>query len=81
MASILRIPLEVADMGYFSKVQVIERAKGQRQFYLICPAALAQALEIEKGETIEWVVEDKWTLRVRRGEAKAAHARRGRHER
>jgi hypothetical protein len=79
MASILKTSREEADMGYFSKVQVIERAKGQRQFYLICPAALAQALEIEKGETIEWVVEDKWTLRVRRGEAKAAQAHRGNH--
>jgi hypothetical protein len=79
MASMLRTSLEEADMGYFSKVQVIERAKGQRQFYLICPAPLAQALEIEKGETIEWVVEDKWTLRVRRGEAKAAQAHRGTH--
>jgi hypothetical protein len=59
-------------MGYLTKVQVIERAKGQRQFYLICPAPLAQALEMEKGETIEWVVEDKWTLRVRRVEARAA---------
>lgn len=53
-------------MGYQSKVPVIERGGMQRQFYLICPAPLAQALEIEKGETIEWVVEDKWTLRVRR---------------
>ena len=53
-------------MGYQSKVQVIERAKGQRQFYLICPAPLAQALEIEKGETIEWIVEDKSTLLVKR---------------
>ena len=53
-------------MGYQSKVQVIERAKGQRQFYLICPAPLAQALEIEKGEAIEWIVEDKWTLTVKR---------------
>jgi hypothetical protein len=59
-------------MGYVTKVQVIERAKGQRQFYLICPAPLAQALEMGKGETIEWVVEDKWTLRVRRVEARAA---------
>jgi hypothetical protein len=73
--------LEEAVMGYFSKVQVIERAKGQRQFYLICPAPLAQALEMEKGETIEWVVEDKWTLKVRRGEAQAARARRKSHER
>ena len=68
-------------MGYLSKVQVIERAKGQRQFYMICPAPLAQALEIEKGETIDWVVEDKWTLKIRRGEAKGAQARRRRHER
>lgn len=61
-------------MGYLTKIQVIERAKGQRQFYLICPAPLAQALEMEKGETIEWVVEDKWTLRIRRGEAQSAQA-------
>jgi len=66
-------------MGYLSKVQVIERAKGQRQFYLICPAALAQALEIEKGETIEWVVEDKWTLRVSRVEARQTQTPRRSH--
>jgi len=66
-------------MGYLTKIQVIERAKGQRQFYLICPASLAQALELEKGETIEWVVEDKWTLRIRRGEAQSAQAPRRSH--
>ena len=66
-------------MGYLSKVQVIERAKGQRQFYLICPASLAQALEMGKGETIEWVVEDKWTLRVRRIEAEEGRAQRRSH--
>ena len=66
-------------MGYLTKVQVIERAKGQRQFYLICPAPLAQALEMGKGETIEWVVEDKWTLRIRRGEAQAVEASRRSH--
>lgn len=58
-------------MGYRSKVQVILRGSNQqRQFYFICPAPLAEALEIEKGETIEWVVEDKRTLIIRRpGEA------------
>jgi hypothetical protein len=66
-------------MGYLTKVQVIQRAKGQQQFYLICPAALAQALEIEKGETIEWVVQDKWTLSVRRVEARQTQAQRGSH--
>jgi len=53
-------------MGYLSKVQVIERARGTRQFYLICPAPLAEALELAKGEEVEWVVEDKRTLTIRR---------------
>jgi antitoxin component of MazEF toxin-antitoxin module len=53
-------------MGYLSKIQVIERANRTRQFYLICPAPLAEALELEKGEEIEWVVEDKATLRIQR---------------
>jgi hypothetical protein len=70
---------EAVSMGYLTKVQVIERAKGQRQFYLICPAPLAQALEMEKGETIEWVVQDKWTLSVRRVEAREAQAQRRSH--
>ncbi len=66
-------------MGYLTKVQVIERAKGQRQFYLICPAPLAQALEIEKGETIEWVVQDKWTLSITRIEARQTESQRRSH--
>ncbi|HTX77990.1 MAG TPA: hypothetical protein VMD29_17400 [Terracidiphilus sp.] len=66
-------------MGYLSKVQGIERAGGSRQFYLMCPAQLAEALEIEKGEEIEWVVEDKHTLTIRRQSAPRREARR--HER
>ena len=66
-------------MGYLTKVQVIERAKGQRQFYLICPAPLAQALEMEKGETIEWVVQDKWTLSVRRVDPRQTQPQRRSH--
>lgn len=53
-------------MGYLSKIQVIERANQTRQFYLICPAPLAEALELEKGEEIEWIVEDKANLRIQR---------------
>jgi bifunctional DNA-binding transcriptional regulator/antitoxin component of YhaV-PrlF toxin-antitoxin module len=53
-------------MGYPSKVQLIERTNQTRQFYLICPAPLAEALELEKGEPIEWVVQDRNTLIVRR---------------
>ena len=66
-------------MGYLSKVQVIERAGGTRQFYLMCPAQLAEALEMEKGEEIEWVVEDKRTLVIRRRPPSRREARR--HER
>lgn len=56
-------------MGYFSKVQVIQRGEKNRQYYLICPSPLAQALEMEKGEIIEWVVQDKKSLILRRGMA------------
>jgi antitoxin component of MazEF toxin-antitoxin module len=55
-----------ASMGYQSTVQVIRRGGKNRQYYLICPAPLAQALEIEKGEVVEWVVEDKHTLTLKR---------------
>jgi bifunctional DNA-binding transcriptional regulator/antitoxin component of YhaV-PrlF toxin-antitoxin module len=58
-------------MGYESSVQVIERANHTRQYYLICPAPLAQALEMEKGEIIEWVVEDKHTLIIKRVQRRA----------
>ena len=57
---------EERSMGFISKVQVIQRGETNRQFYFICPAPLAQALEIEKGESIEWVVVDKQTLMIRR---------------
>ena len=66
-------------MGYLSKLQVIQRSKGQKQFYMICPAPLAQALEMEKGETLEWIVEDKQTLTVRRIDPKEAIRRKGAH--
>jgi len=58
---------------------VIERAGGSRQFYLICPAPLAEALELEKSEEIEWVVEDKHTLTIRRRPSRRGEVRR--HER
>jgi bifunctional DNA-binding transcriptional regulator/antitoxin component of YhaV-PrlF toxin-antitoxin module len=51
---------------------VIQRGGKNRQYYLICPAPLAQALEIEKGEVVEWVVEDKHTLLLKRTAARRA---------
>ena len=67
-------------MGYRSRVQLIQRAGGTRQFYLICPAQLAAALELEKGEEIAWVVEDKRTLTIRR-RPPVPHRKAGSHER
>jgi bifunctional DNA-binding transcriptional regulator/antitoxin component of YhaV-PrlF toxin-antitoxin module len=59
-------------MGYRSTVQVIQRGGKNRQYYLICPSPWAQALEIEKGEVVEWVVEDKHTLILKRTSSRPA---------
>jgi len=67
-------------MGYESKVQVIRRGGKNRQYYLICPAPLAGAMELGKGERIEWVVIDRQTLEIRRMEAKGATRGKARHE-
>jgi hypothetical protein len=53
-------------MGYRSKVQVIQRANQNKQYYFICPSPLAQAMEVQKGEEIEWVIEDKNTIIIKR---------------
>jgi len=66
-------------MGYLTKVQVIERANQTRQYYVICPAPLAQALELEKGEQIDWVVEDRNNLVLRRVHKTASKLGRGKH--
>jgi hypothetical protein len=58
-------------MAYVSKLQVIQRGDHNRQFYLICPAPLAAALEMQKGEQIEWVIKDRHTLEIRRVPAQA----------
>jgi len=65
-------------MGYLSKVQLIERAN---QFYLICPAPLVKALELQKGETIEWIVEDRNSLLLRRPDAVPVRTWRNSHAR
>jgi bifunctional DNA-binding transcriptional regulator/antitoxin component of YhaV-PrlF toxin-antitoxin module len=54
---------------------VIQRRGGNRQYYLICPAPLAEALELRKGEPIEWVVEDRNQLVLLRGTARTKKER------
>lgn len=46
-------------MGHPTKVQLIQRKKGPDQWYINFPTAVANAMEFDKGETVEWVVEDK----------------------
>lgn len=56
-------------MAYLSKLQVIQRGGQNRQYYLICPAPVAAALEMEKGEELEWVIKDRNTFEIRRVQA------------
>jgi antitoxin component of MazEF toxin-antitoxin module len=50
-----------AKMGYPTKVQLIKR-KTSEQWYINFPAAVAQAMDFEKGERVEWHVEDRKQL-------------------
>jgi hypothetical protein len=70
----------IAAMGYFSKLQVIQRGRQNRQFYLICPAPVAAALELEKGEALEWIIKDRDTFEIHRVKSEA-RSERSRHER
>lgn len=52
-------------MGFPTKVQLIQRQDSQ-QWYINFPSAIAQAIEFTRGEIVEWVVEDKDRLLLRR---------------
>lgn len=48
-------------MGYIIKVQKVDRPTN-RSYYLNLPVVLAEAMELTKGEEMEWILEDKNTL-------------------
>lgn len=52
-------------MGFPTKVQLIKRKKSE-QWYINFPSAVAQAMEFERGEMVEWIIEDKSQLVLRR---------------
>ncbi len=52
-------------MGYRVKIQRVER-RNTKSFYINFPAAVAEAAQIEKGEELEWVIEDRNTFVLRR---------------
>jgi len=52
-------------MGLPTKVQLIKR-KASEQWYINFPSAVAQAMDFSRGETVEWSIEDKSLLALRR---------------
>ena len=52
-------------MGFPTKVQLIKR-KDSEQWYINFPSAIAQAMEFQRGEVVEWIIEDKTQLVLRR---------------
>jgi len=52
-------------MGYLIKVQKVDRPTN-RSYYLNLPVVLAEAMELAKGEEMEWILEDKNTLLLKR---------------
>jgi bifunctional DNA-binding transcriptional regulator/antitoxin component of YhaV-PrlF toxin-antitoxin module len=52
-------------MGYPVKIQKVERPTN-RSYYVNFPVALAEAIGLEKGEDLEWLLEDKNTLVLQR---------------
>lgn len=55
------------DMGYPTKIQLIKRAKSE-QWYVNFPAAVAQAIEFQQGEIVEWVIDDHQRLVLQRSD-------------
>jgi hypothetical protein len=54
-------------LGYKTRIQKVERPTNQ-SYYANIPTAVAQAMNIEKGEEFEWVIENKnmlWLSRVK----------------
>ena len=52
-------------MGYNVKIQKVDRGR-TKSFYVNFPAAVAEAADLEKGEEMEWVIEDRNTFVLKR---------------
>jgi antitoxin component of MazEF toxin-antitoxin module len=63
---------EINVMGYRIKLQKVERPTN-RSYYVNLPVVLAEAMGVQKGDELEWSLEDKNTLvltRVRKEKAR-----------
>jgi hypothetical protein len=54
-------------MGYPTKIQLIKRSKSE-QWYINFPSAVAQAMEFERGEVVEWLIDDHQKLVLMRSD-------------
>ncbi len=52
-------------MGYKTRIQLIQR-KDSKQWLFNIPAAIGEALELQKGETLDLTIKDKNCLVVKR---------------
>ena len=59
-------------MGYPTKVQLIKREKTADQYYINFPTAIAEAMDFEKGEVVQWFIEDKANLILHRTQVPAS---------
>jgi antitoxin component of MazEF toxin-antitoxin module len=58
-------------MGHNTKIQLIKRQKSE-QWYVNFPAAVAQAIEFEQGEIVEWLIDDHQNIVLRRSDEAVA---------
>ncbi len=63
-------------MGYKIKIQKVDRGN-TKSFYVNFPAAVAEATQIEKGEEMEWVIEDRNTFVLKRIKPKNSILKKG----
>ena len=63
-------------MGHKIKIQRVERGT-TKSYYVNFPAALAEATQIQKGEELEWLMEDRNTFILRRVALKKSVLKRG----
>ena len=64
-------------MGYPTRVQRIKR-QASEQWYVNFPAALAQAMQFTQGEVVEWLIEDRGQLVMRRQQVPPSPRKKGR---
>lgn len=62
-------------MGYPTTIQLIDR-KTTEQWYVNFPAAVARALDFAKGEVVEWTIETRSRLILKRRPKKRRAKRR-----